>query len=178
MLVFLICFSQFVYTEDNSPVYFTEEFIEKALKNPALSGENIIFDSVKAQGLRMYHGGLLLYDSDNRFFYYSDTHLRYFDYGNYNIMLVTQKIDDIEYVRDYLILEKLHPETHLFYGEGTVTINGKYPGLWGVTVVVNHHLPRDFFAYTEDISQAFYVNIKTRKIEPVFFDTIRLVTEL
>jgi hypothetical protein len=159
------------YTSDS---YFTEEFLENALKDHALSGENIIFDRLKAQGLKMYHGGPLFYDSYNRFFYYTNTHLRYFEYENYNIMLVTQKNDDIEYVRDYLILKKLNPETHLFYSEGTVTINGESPG-FAVTVVVNHHWRG---IYTEDISQAFYVNTQTGKIEQVFFDTIRLASEI
>jgi len=168
-------------TENISTCYFTEEFLEKAIKDTALSCENIIFersaapfDSSKAPGLWMYHGGKLLYDSDNRFFYDSDTHLRYLDYGNYNIMLVTQEIDGIEYVRDYMILEKLHPETHMFYSDGTVSIDGKFPG-FPVTVVVNHHWQGRF---TEDISQAFYVNMQTRKIEQVYFDTIRLFSEI
>jgi len=166
----------------NTPIcYFTEEFLEKAIKYPALSCENIIFersatpfDKSKAPSLWMYYSGKLLYDSDNRFFYNSDTYLHYLDYGNYNIILVTQEIEGIEYVRDYMILEKLHPETYMFYSDGTVLINGKYSG-FPVTVVVNHHWRG---IYTEDISQAFYVNIQTRKIEPVFFDTIRLVSEI
>jgi len=166
----------------NSPICnFTEEFLKKAINDPALSCENIIFESSAAPfdrsiapGLWMYYGGKLLYDADNCFFYNSDTYLQYLDYENYNIILVTQEIDGIQYVRDYMILEKLNPQTHLFFSDGTVIIDGKSPG-FPVTVVVNKHWQGRF---TEDISQAFYVNMQTRKIEPVFFDTIRMVSEI
>jgi hypothetical protein len=156
--------------------YFNEEFLERALKNPNLPDENIIFDRLKVlglwkdgvwglwmDGLRVYHGG--------RLFYGSDILKRYIEYGNYHIILVTQEIGCVEYVCDYLIIEKQNPEAHL--SNGAVKINGEY-GDWEVDIVVNHHWRGRF---TDDISQAFKVNSQTKKIEPFIYDTIRLYSE-
>jgi len=161
---------------NNKPVYyFSEEFVERAIKNPNLLSEEIVIfdDSLEKwkngpQGkwmgnLRLYYGGLLSYGSDIA--------RLYIEYRNYNILLVTQKSDGVEYVCDYLILEKQNPETHL--SNGAVQINGEY---WDekVDVVVNHNWRR----FTDDISQAFKVNPKTKKIEPFIFNTIRLYSEI
>jgi len=168
-----------VLSTDMPVIYFTEKFLEKAIKEDAytfLSDETIIFDKSKVlglwkddlwglwmDGLRIYYGG--------RLFYGSDTLKRYIEYGDYNILLVTQEIDDVEYVCDYLILRKQNPETYL--SNGAVEINGEY-GDWEVDIVVNHYW-RGIF--TDDISQAFKVNLQTKKIEPLIYDTIRLYSE-
>jgi hypothetical protein len=167
-----------ILSTDMPVTYFTEEFLEKAIKkgDTFLSEETIIFDRSKVlvllkDGLwSLWMDGLWIYYV-GRLFYGSDTLKRYIEYGNYNILLVTQEIGDVEYVRDYLILEKQNPETHL--SNGAVEINGEY-GDWEVDIVVNHHWQGRF---TDDISQAFKVNPQTKKIEPFIYDTIRLYSE-
>jgi len=145
--------------------YLTADLLERVLKEPNFSINDLLFDETKS-GLRIYHGGRLFYDSD--------TLLRYIDYMNYNIILVTQEIENIEYVHDYMILEKKNPETYLFKTVDNATINGEFPD-FDLTVVINS---RWRGLYTEDISHAFKINTETGKIEPVFFDTIRLASEL
>ena len=146
--------------------YFTVEFLAKAITDQNFSYGDIIFDKTKSDGLRIYYGGRLFYDSDSI--------LRYIEYGNYNVIVVTQEIMGIEYVQDYLILEKQNPETYLFNSSGTVQIDGDFSH-FDITVVVNKHWRGRF---TEDISHAFIVNLQTKKIEPVVFNTIKLYSEL
>ena len=155
-----------ILTSDKPASYFTEEFLERAITEPNLSDGDIIFDETKSDGLRIYYGG--------RLFYGSDSLLRYMEYGNRNIILVTQEVEGIEYVRDYLILEKQNLETYLSNASGTVEIDGEFTNR-DVTVVVNRHWQGGF---TDDISQAFRINAQTRKIEPVIYDRIRLHSEL
>jgi hypothetical protein len=175
--------------------YFTEEFVKKAIKEEKytyLSNETIIFNSSKVLGLWKYDIKVwgIWKDTiwgewmDGLFFYYggrlfpsSDTLKRYIEYEDYNIILVTQKIGDVEYVCDYLILKKQTPETYLINGPVEIIINGEeyYGGNWEVDLVVNHRW-RGWF--TDDISQAFLVNSQTRKIEPFIYDTIRLYSEI
>jgi hypothetical protein len=78
----------------------------------------------------------------------------------------------MEYVCDYLILEKQNPETRL--RNGAVRINGEYTD-WDIDVVVNHRWQG---RYTDDISQAFKVNPQTKKIETFPYETIRLYSEI
>jgi hypothetical protein len=155
--------SLLVLSTNESSSYFTKEFLERAIKDPKLSYGNIIFDSLKTQGLLIYYGGRLSYGSNIL--------ERHIGYGNYNIILVTEEIGSVEYVRDYLILEKQNPETYL--GNGPVEINGAYFD-WEIIVVVNH---RWHALFTDDISQAFKVNLQTKKIEQVTYNSIRLYAE-
>jgi hypothetical protein len=186
LLAIVICIG--LLSTDKPVNYFTEKFVEKAIKENAYtysSNETIIFDGSKVlnlwkdggwglwmDGLFFYHGG--------RLFYGSDTLKRYIEYGDYNIILVTQEIDGVEYVRDYLFLKKQNPETHLTNGPIKVIINGEgsYPahGGWEIDLVVNHRWRGKEF--TDDISQAFKVNPQTRKIEPFIYDTIYLYPEI
>jgi len=157
--------------------YFTEKFLEKVInEDTSLYYETIIFDRSKVLGL--WKDGLWGLWMDNlriyyvgRLFYGSDTLKRYIEYGDYNILLVTHEINDVEYVCDYLILKKQNPETHL--SNGAVVVNGEY-GDWDVDIVVDHNWQGRF---TDDISQAFKVNSQTRKIETFIYDTIRLYNE-
>jgi len=176
--------SSSVLSTDMPVNYFTEKFLEKAIKEGAytyLSDDTIIFDRSKVLGL--WKDGLWGFWMDGLYFYYggrlfprSDTLKRYIEYGNYNIILVTREIDDVEYVSDYLILKKQNPETHLTNGPVKIIINGEetYGGSWEVDLVVNHHWRGKF---TDDISQVFNVDSQTRKIEPFIYDTIRLYSE-
>jgi hypothetical protein len=181
----------FVLSPDKPISYFTtKKFLEKAMTEPNLPDGVIIYDETKSdgmqiyfgapdetkfEGLRKYYGGRLLYDSNGVFWYDSDTILRFFEYANYNIILVTQEFNDIEYVRDYLFLKKQNPETYLHNSAGAITINEESPGCNDVIVVVNHYWRGRF---TDDISQVFKINMQTRKIEPIIYDTIRLYSEL
>ncbi len=158
-----------------SITYVTTDFWEKVITGQDLNDSTIIFDRTKIDGMRVHGAGRILYDSDYNFWYDSDTLLRYIDYANYNIILVTQEIDTVEYVRDYLVIEKRTLETSLTHCQGTVRIDGVYPK-FDVTVVVNHSWRGKRF--TDDISQAFKVNMETRKIEPIIFETIRLYSEI
>ena len=144
--------------------YFTKEFLKEAITKQNLSYGDIIFDQTKISDLRIYYGGRLSYGSD--------TLLRYIEYGNFNIILVTKEIDSIEYMSDFLLLEKLTKETYLC--NGAVQINDSYFD-WKITIVVNNKWQGLF---TDDISQAFKINEKTKKIEEINYDTIRLYSEL
>jgi len=167
-----------ILSSDKYNLYFTTEFLERVIVETNLSYigiiGDVIFDRTKIDGLRVYQGGRILYDADGIFWFDSDTLLRYLEYENYNIILVTQEIDSIEYVCDYLIIEKKTTETYLFKAMGTVKIDGEFPS-FDVTVVINNNW---IGLYTNDISQAFKINPQTRKIEPIFFKTIRLTSEL
>lgn len=155
--------------------YFTRDFLAKAIGNPSLRYEvaarDIIFDTTRAEGLRIY-GGVIITETMS-----SDTvnmlAMNSIEYMNYNVILLVERIDGISYVRDFVIIEKLHPETHL--ASGPVEINGEYFD-WETLVVVNRDWTRR--PYTDDISQAFRVNVSTRRIEPYLFRTIRLFSEV
>jgi len=148
---------------NSSNDFFTAEFLGKAIKDAKSFYNNIIFDNSKTQGLDIYYTG--------RLFYGSNILERHMEYENYNIILVTEDIGDIEYVRDYLILEKQNPETYL--ANGPVEINGEYFD-WEVIVVVNH---KWHALFTDDINQAYKVDLQTNRIEPFTYDTIRLYAE-
>jgi hypothetical protein len=157
--------------------YFTRDFAQEIIQNPSLryeiSAHNIIFvpATARAEGLRIY-GGVTPFET-----MFSDNSLgaNFIEYTNYNIILLTERIDGIHYVRDFVILEKQHPETHL--SAGAVEVNGEYFD-WELIVVVNRHwhLPRR--PYTDDISYAFKIDVSTKRIVPYPFETIRLFSEV
>jgi hypothetical protein len=95
---------------------------------------------------------------------------RYIDYGNYNILVITEVIDSVEYVWDFLLLKKQNSETYL--ANGAVKIDGYFD--WEITVEVVCHW-QDL--YTDNIMRAFKVNPRTKKIEPVKYADIRLFNE-
>ena len=179
-IFFSFCFLYACVDTDDNNVnanshYFTRDFAEEIIHNPSLRDEvsvkNIIFDRTRAEGLKIY-GGVAPFET-----MFSDTinslDALFIEYMNYNIILLVERIDEIDYVRDFIILEKQYPETHLAYGP--VEINHEYFD-WEIIVVVNRHwlnLP-----YTGDISYAFKINVSTKRIEPYPFETIRLFSEV
>ena len=160
-----------------STTYFTVEFVRNALEGVNIPIYNMIFDRTKSDGLRIYAVGAILHNADGEFDFYSDTFFNYIEYENYNIILVTQRIDGIHFVRDYLIIEKQNPETYLISSADTVQIDGFFPR-FNVTIVVNNHRRNLLYGEDLDVSQAFTINMKTRKIEEIFFDTISLASEI
>jgi hypothetical protein len=188
-------FEQFILSSDNPIINFaTREFLEMTIMEPDKINGIIIYDELKSDeltiyfgapdetkpdALRKYGGGRLLYDSDGNFWFSSDTLFQLLEFKNYNIILVTQEINNIVYVRDFLFLEKYHSETHFVNSAGAAMING---GIFGtihqhqnLIIVVNRHWRG---RYTEDISHVFFINMQSRKIEQIEFETIRLTSEL
>ena len=47
---------------------------------------------------------------------------------------------------------------------------------WDITVVVNSSMIG--LAYTDDISEAFFINLEKKKIEPLRYNTIKLFSEV
>ena len=140
-----------ILSTDLTYTHFTREFVEKAITEPILvDGNTILFSESNSSGMRIISGGVVLYDSDYNFFYNSDTLYRHIGYENYIILLVTQKIDGIEYVRDFLMIEKQTPETYFFRTVNGIEINGELTGLELSVVIYRPWLG----IYTEDISQA------------------------
>ena len=143
--------------------YFNRTVLEEIVNDPSLSYEDIIFSEEQLSGLKRYAGEIFPSSSG--------LICNYIEYENYNILLLTERLNAIQYLRDLLVLEKENQET--FLANGAVEINSEYFD-WEVIVVVNSWHDRRF---TDDISQAFKVNLETKKIEPFFYDTIRLYNE-
>jgi hypothetical protein len=165
---FLVFCSLVACVDDVRERYFTQEFLREAINDPNLrevvSASGIIFDTAKAEGLRVY-GGVAPFET----LFSEDRLLTHFiAYMNYNVILLTESVDGFNFVRDFIILEKQHPETHL--ADGAVEINGEYFN-WEIIVVINRHWEG---AYTEDIDKAFIIDVPTRRIEPFQFERIRL----
>jgi hypothetical protein len=165
-LLFLPCF--LCFCDDTGKQFFTKSYIEKSINNQSLLKEAIVsntllFDRIELEGLNIYHG---------KMFPNTSIHEYYIDFITHNILLITEKVDDIAYVRDCLIIKKQNPEARL--ANGPVEINESYFD-WDATVLVNHKWRAKF---TDDISQAFTVDIQARKIMPLVYDTIRLYSEI
>jgi len=176
LLLGLFFVLQLLYSADADVVetadrFFTDELAEEAITNPRVVLEgNVIFDKTLLGEIRQYGAKLIVIDTDSGTIF-TNIYQYSLDFRNYNIMLVVEKIDSVGYVRDCLLLEKLSPETRL--ESGAVEVNGEYVDE-DITVVVNHEWRARF---TEDISQAFKVDLDTKKIVPVVYDTIRLYAE-
>jgi hypothetical protein len=161
--VFLIMLLSLAYSSfAENIIYFDNIFIEAEINNRNHQRENIIFDRTRLQDCFMY---------GSRVFLNTSIHQHYIEYKDYNILLITEKPDEIEWVKDFLIIKKLTPETVL--ADGAVQVNNDYFD-WDLTVVVN----RRWRGSTEDISQAFKINPETKKIESFNFITIRLYSEV
>jgi hypothetical protein len=160
-LLFLLSCCLPCFSEGNI-YFFTQDILENIITNPESVNGTIIFDEMKAGNLKKY-GSIVLFNTSMI--------QHYIDYQNYNIILLTENINSILYIRDYLILKKDNAETH--FANGPVEINGSLFD-WEVTVVVNHKWRSRF---TEDISNAFKVNRHTMKIERFAYNTIRLYSE-
>ncbi|MDR1177483.1 MAG: hypothetical protein LBK64_01510, partial [Spirochaetaceae bacterium] len=105
-------------------VYFDSLFIEAEINNQNHQSENIIFDRDKLQNCFIYGTANFLHRTIRR---------HYIEYQDYNIMLISEIINEIEYIRDFLIIKKLTPETTL--ADGAVQVNdGDFD--WELTVVV------------------------------------------
>jgi hypothetical protein len=143
---------------------FDRNFIEKAINGEKHLDDAVIYDPL--QELKTYNS-LLYFNSD---FTSTTIRQRYIDYGNYNVLVVTEIIDSVEYVRDFLLLKKQNSETYL--ANGPVEINGHFD--WEITVEISHQWEG---AYTDNIVRAFKVNPQTKKIELVKYASIRLYNE-
>jgi hypothetical protein len=161
---FFVCLWFVVFSSyaDTGNKFFDSEILDNMIKNPNFINGGIIFDKMRLGQLKEY-GGLALLNTNMS--------QHYIDYMNYNIILLIEDTDNIKYVRDYLVLKKDNPETHL--ANGPVEINGTFFD-WEITVVVDHKW-RSLF--TEDISMAFKVNQQTKRIEHFVYDTIKLYSE-
>jgi hypothetical protein len=145
----------FVYSSfAENIIYFDNIFIEAEINNQNYQSENIVFDRTRLQDCFIYRSRNFLNRTINQ---------HYIEYRDYNILLITEKNNEIEYVKDFLIIKKITPETTL--ADGAVQVNNDYFD-WDLTVVVN----RRWRGSTEDISQAFKINLKTKKIESVSFN--------
>jgi len=157
----------------NVPVirYFNRTVLEEIMKDPGFYHEDIAYNQNYLSGLRSRGGGSLFIGDDGEFNYNSGILYSHIEYENYNILLLTERVNDvndIRYLRDILILEKETPETVIV--TGPVEINDAYFD-WEIFVVVNSYNGRQF---TDDISQAYKVNLQTKKIERFSYETIRL----
>lgn len=157
------------FPDDAESQFFTKGFIEKLINNhdllrDALVSETLLFDTFKLNGLKI--------DSvSTEMFINTSMHQYYVDFISHNILLITERVSGMEYVRDCLIIEKQNHEAYL--ANGPVEINKSYFD-WNTTVLVNHKWRARF---TDDISQAFKIDIQAKKIIPLVYDTIRLYSE-
>jgi len=164
--------TQNTYYMETETSYFTQEYLDKSISGSNiaidLSNNIIIFDVTKADGFKIYTRKAFL-DAYNR----QGTKISgyYLEYKNYNIIIVTEEINGTEYVRDYLILEKEHPESVL--QDGDVEINGEYFD-HDIIVVIDSNWRMGGIPFTDDVNQAFKINWQTKKIEPVIYNTIRV----
>lgn len=168
LILLISLFPLFCCAEGNNQ-YFNQKYIDKIIENKVKKNENIIFNESKEKslGLDIYDSKVLnINSSENRLYQY------YINYKNYNIILLTENIDKIEYVRDYVIIKKQNSETYL--ANGPVEINEEYFD-WDITVVVNSKLKTEF---TTDISEAFIVDLERKKIESFKFNIIKLYSEV
>jgi hypothetical protein len=159
LFLFLICFTCFAESET---VYFTRDFVDDQIAGKTILNGDLVLDRKLLDGFQVY-GGLIFPDTA--------IHQLYIEYGNYNILLITEDCGELEYVRDYVLLEKNTPETRL--ADGPVEINGDCFD-WEITVLVNREWRAPF---TEDISQVFKVDTGQKRIVPFLYDSIRLYAE-
>ena len=157
----------------NAPVtrYFNRTVLEEIMKDSGFYYEDIVYNPNYLSGLISRGGGPLFIDADGEFNYNSGLLYSLIEYENYNILLLTERVDavnDIRYLCDILILEKENPETAIV--TGPVEINDAYFD-WEILVVINSYNGSRF---TDDISRAYKANFQTKKIEQFFYETIRL----
>jgi hypothetical protein len=150
------------FADDGGTQFFDQRLLENIINNSELITDTIVFDQTRLGDLKEY-GGVVLLNTDML--------QRYIHYMDYNILLLTETINSVTYVRDYKILKKNSPEAHL--ANGPVEINGDFFD-WEVTVEINHEWRNHF---TEDINRAFKVNRQMKKFENVIYNTIRLYSE-
>jgi hypothetical protein len=165
LLLFLRGFSCFL--DDAEKRFLTGSYIEKSIDNQSLLREAIvsntlIFDRTELYGLNIYHAKVFLN---------TNVHEYYIDFITHNILLIAEKVDGMVYVRDCLIIKKQNAEAYL--ANGPVEIDGDYFD-WDITVLVNHKWRAKF---TDDISQAFKIDIQAKRIMPFVYNAIRLYSE-
>ena len=156
-------------------LYFNQDYLDRVIAGEI--GENetagLIFDETKERSLRVIHiyRSLVLRSARSGENLLS---LLYMRYGNFNVMLILKKIDGVEYVLDYVLIEKQNPDSHLA-GIDFIEINGVEFDT-GVTLVANSSLIPT--GYTDDISAVFFVNMETLSIEHLeVSEPIRLWSE-
>ena len=150
-------------TNDNKNFYvYTWESLEIILNTSTspieLSIINAIFsDTIKIESGRN-HGCVMPFEvvfTDNKL------SAHYMEYTKHNIIILTEEINKIDFIRDYVILEKLNPETHLAHGP--VNINNEFFD-WEIIIEINN---KSWFLnkglYTDDIGRAFKINLDSKK---------------
>jgi hypothetical protein len=157
-----------IYFVTGEEQYFNKSYIESIINNGIDDYcNNILFNDVCKEQLIVY-GARVIFDDNNR---RTDYYEYYIDYNDYCIILLTLKINNIEIVKDYVIIRKINEETNL--ENGPVEIDNDYFD-WNVTVVVN---VGKRIKYTDNISAAYKVNISTGKIEKLNYNSIRIYNE-
>ncbi|MCL2289228.1 MAG: hypothetical protein FWC34_00755 [Bacteroidetes bacterium] len=173
LFILLISLFPFVCFAEGNIRYFNQAYLDKVIANKIERNktEGLIFDRAREEslGLLNIRGGSV-FSNNNREIVLFRYHI---SYNNYNIILLTEPINNLEHVRDYLLIEKENSISNL--ASGPVEINGEYFD-WSVTVVVNSS--RRGLRYTDDISAAFFIDLENKRIKPLEFNTIRLWSEV
>lgn len=162
--IFLIILFFSAFYVNSIENYFNSEYLNNILKNLSHNNtENIIFNRSELGDLYVYNAKQMAVPDVNLYQYY-------LMYDNYTILLLTEKIDSSEYVKDYLMIKKQNPDTHLT--SGAVEINNTCFD-WEITVVVNSK----WVGTTSDISEAFKIDILRKKIYKIEYDSIKIFSE-
>jgi hypothetical protein len=163
-LLVLLHTTPFVCFSEDNYIYFNGNYLDKIIDSANIQHENLLFDNSLREEWSIYYSKP--YINTNIYQYY-------IEYKDSNIILLTEMVQGTKNVRDYKIIKKVHPETYL--AEGPVEVNGKYFD-WDITVVVNKKWKGSQF--TDDILQAFKINLETKKIDVFYYETIRLFSEI
>jgi hypothetical protein len=149
---------------EDSQYFFDQEYLELVINNQNKENDFLFFESNRISGI--YSGKYFLYNRKSFFQYY-------IEYKNYNIILLTEKIDNtIMIVRDFILIEKIYPDSYL--SSGAIQINDTYYD-WDISVVVNSKFDGLF---TTNISCAYKINFDLGKIEVFEYTTIKLYREI
>jgi hypothetical protein len=160
----------------NNKVYFNEKFIENCLAGKIIKDEIIIFDKefkeklyYKLSNDKEYKGGAYIYGELH--IPETDYFVKYIDFDEYNIMIVSINRNGVEIIIDYLMVKKQIKNMH--FENGAVEIDGEYFD-WYITIVLRNRWKGK---YSDDISEAYKVNTESGKIEKFEYNTIKIYAE-
>ena len=151
----------------SNSVYLTPEYLEDFINDPTSDIGNIIFDKMKLDDVKINSSRTFL-GSNMRSLNISQY---YIEYKNNNIILLTEKIEEIEYALDLLAIEKKNDNSYLTSGQNFI-IDEKYFDS-DITILINNRWHRYAEFLTKEMCMAYKVNLETKRIEPFSFDTLR-----